>query len=429
MGQPLQKTPEETKQHALQEFEQILKKASEKKASDLHLKAGLPPIVRVNGNLYYLGDGNQDATRLTNAQLENFVFALMNPRQRERYDRSEEVDLGYEIPPFGRFRINICQQRSNPRLVCRHIPDAIKGLGELGLPSAVKQLCEASRGLILVTGTTGSGKSTTLASMIDSIARSRSCHILTIEDPIEFVFKDRKSVVTQREVGLDTLNFGHALKYALRQDPDVILVGEMRDEETISMALNAAETGHLVLSTLHTQNATETVNRILGSVSEGMQAAVRAQLAGILIGVVSQRLIRRKDGKGRIPAVEIMLNNIRIREMISDPARTVSLHNAIEESNSSGMQSFDQSFMHLFKKGLISKEEALTNCSNVRDFQMKLQGVVGGDWREDDQDTAMDRANEVKSALAGESDAVIEVEFGDIVQNTKLPNTPEDPEK
>jgi twitching motility protein PilT len=227
--------------------------------------------------------------------------------------------------------------------------------------------------MILVTGATGSGKSTTLAAIIDYIARSRSCHIVTIEDPIEFVFKDRKSIVTQREVGMDTQNFVQALKYALRQDPDVLLVGEMRDEETIMMALNAAETGHLVLSTLHTVDAAETINRVLGSVSAGMQAAVRSQLGSVLVGVVSQRLLRRKDNKGRIAAVEILISNQRVKDMISDPARTTDLARVIEESNSVGMQTFDQSLMSLFQLGLISKEEAMNSCSNLRDLKAILK--------------------------------------------------------
>jgi len=362
----------------------------------------------VNGNLFYLGDGAEDASmgRLTNADLTKFAHALMTPRQKERYETGEEIDLGYEIPGIGRFRINICQQRSNPRLVCRHIPDTIKSMKDLGLPAGIEGLTTAKRGLILVTGATGSGKSTTLASIIDHIARSRSCHILTIEDPIEFVFKDRKSVVTQREVGLDTRNFAHALKYALRQDPDVILVGEMRDEETITMALNAAETGHLVLSTLHTVDASETINRILGSVSEGMQAAVRAQLASVLVGALSQRLIRRKDGKGRIPAVEVLTSNARVKDLIADPQRTSELHRVIEESANSGMQSFDQSLMNLYKAGLITKEEALGNCTNVRDFQLRLQGVVGGDWLDSDKANSVDRAAQVRDAMANENQSI-----------------------
>ncbi|MFM8270093.1 MAG: type IV pilus twitching motility protein PilT, partial [Pseudomonadota bacterium] len=234
---------------------------------------GLPPIVRVNGNLYYLDTTDTGiVTRLTPDQLSLWALALMNSRQKERFENGEEVDLGYESTTAGRYRINICQQRSNTRLVCRHISAKIKNFEELHLPAVMEELASLHRGLILVTGTTGSGKSTTLAAIIDSIARNRSCHIITIEDPIEFNFKDRKSIITQREVGLDTGGFTKALKYALRQDPDVILIGEMRDEETIRMALAAAETGHLVLSTLHTVDAVETINRILSSVDGSIQS-------------------------------------------------------------------------------------------------------------------------------------------------------------
>lgn len=337
----------------------------------------MPPIVRVNGNLFYLGDeSKENITRLTPEHLRVWVNALLNSRQKEAYEAGEEIDLGFELQSGGRFRINICQQRGLPRLVCRYIPDRILTIDELGLPPAVKQLALSARGLLLVTGATGSGKSTTLAAIIDHIARTQSCHIVTIEDPIEFIFKDRRSVVTQREIGIDTRTFPKALKYALRQDPDVILVGEMRDEETVEMAINGAETGHLVLSTLHTNDASETINRVIGSMPSKSNAAVRAQLASTLIGVISQRLIPRADKKGRIAAHEIMVCNARVREMIIDPERTISIRTAIEESENIGMCSFDQSLMRLYRQKLISEEEALANCTNVRDFQMRLQGVV-----------------------------------------------------
>lgn len=378
------------------------------------MKAGLPPIVRVNGNLYYLGEeAGEQISRLSNDQLLDFAYSLMNERQKLRYEQGDEVDLGFELLGAGRFRINLCQQRSFPRMVCRHIPDAIKTIKELDLPPVVEDLTLHHRGLVLVTGATGSGKSTTLAAMIDHIARSTSSHIITLEDPIEFSFKDRKSIVTQREVGLDTKNFAQALKYALRQDPDVILVGEMRDEETILMAMAAAETGHLVLSTLHTTDASETINRILGSVSTGMQAQARAQLASVLLGVISQRLLPSIDGKGRVAAVEILVSNQRVKDMIADPKRTSDLHRVIEESKSVGMQSFDQSLMELYKTNKITKEEALNNCTNLQDFQLRLDGVVAGDWQEKEAPQAVSRAQRIKDALSGEravSD-VIEIEM------------------
>jgi len=396
----------------------MLRKATEKKASDIHLKSGLPPIVRVNGHLYYLGDDKAEgAGRLTSQQLGSFAQVLLSPRQLEKYENGEEVDFGYEIPGVGRFRVNLCQQRSNPRMVCRYIPDQIQTMKELFLPPSVELLASTQRGLILVTGATGSGKSTTLAAMIDHIARTQSCHIVTIEDPIEFVFKDRKSVITQREVGLDTRNFAMALKYALRQDPDVILVGEMRDEETIMMALSAAETGHLVLSTLHTLDATETINRILGSVSTGMQVQARMQLAAVLVGVVSQRLLKRKDGKGRIPAVEVLISNVRVKDMIADPSRTQDISRVIEESQSAGMQSFDQGLMVLFQRGLITKEEALLNCSNVRDFQMRLEGITSGDIR-NAEDQAANRQEQIKELLNAH-EGPIEVDFSPVAASKK----------
>jgi len=370
---------EQTTEQFLEHFEDILKKAVERRASDIHLKSGLPAVVRVNGQLYYLGDdGTDNPPRLSSHTLSGFAKLLMTAPQALRYEEGEEIDCSYEMSGLGRFRINICQQKGNTRIVVRHIPDSIKSIDELGLPSVLRDLCAHKHGLILVTGSTGSGKSTTLAAMIDHIARNRSCHILTIEDPIEFSLKDRKSVVTQREVGLDTKSFSRALKYALRQDPDVILIGEMRDEETIQMALTAAETGHLVLSTLHTNNATETINRILGTVPTGSIDNVRLQLATVLLGVVSQRLIKKANGKGMIAATEILVSNARTKELISDPHRTSELSKVIATSGNLGMQSFDQCLLKLVQSKQISKEEAFNHCTNVQDFQLLYDGVSGG---------------------------------------------------
>lgn len=363
-------------------------------------------MVRVNGNLFYLGDDSgENIVRLTDEQLDHWSNTLMNQRQLEAYSNGEEVDLGYEIPGGGRYRINLCQQRGRPRMVCRYIPDAIRGLDELNLPKAVTQLLNAKRGLILVTGATGSGKSTTLAAMIDHIARTRSCHIITIEDPIEFAFKDRRSIVTQREVGMDTASFSKALKYALRQDPDVILVGEMRDEETIHMALTAAETGHLVLSTLHTNDATETINRILASVQGDTQASTRMQLSSVLVAVISQRLIPRLDKKGRVAAVEILVNNTRVSDLILDPARTPEIRGVLDESTDIGMQSFDLSLMEHCKNNVISEEEALAQCTNPRDFKLRLQGVTSGDWNNKGGQAAA-------SDIGSLSEQIIEIEEG-----------------
>ena len=274
------------------------------------------------------------------------------------------------------------------------------------------------RGLVLITGTTGSGKSTTLAAMIDYIARNRSCHIITIEDPIEFSFKDRKSIITQREVGLDTEGFTKAVKYALRQDPDVIFIGEMRDEETMRMALSAAETGHLVLSTLHTLDATETVNRILSSVGSQSQEQMRHQLAATLNGVVSQRLIRKKDGGGRIPAVEILVSNIRVKDMILDSSQTQDLPRAMEQGKHIGMQTFDQSLMDLYQKGLISEEEALHHCSNIQDFQLRLQGVVPGQWDGKSSEVTKSRKQKVEEAIRSKNENEEKVEL-DVLEPKK----------
>lgn len=339
--------------------------------------------------------------RLSHFELNDFCYQLMNERQRAKYENGEEVDLAHEILGIGRFRINICQQRSFPRFVCRLIPEQIKGFSELGLPPVVEELAMSGRGLLLVTGATGSGKSSTLAAIVDHIARNTSSHIVTLEDPIEFSFKDRKSIVTQREVGIDTKNFAQALKYALRQDPDVILVGEMRDEETILMALSAAETGHLVLSSLHTNDSVETVNRILGSVSAGYQARLRGQLASVLQGVISQRLVSRADGSGRVPALEILIANQRVKDMILDPKRTLDLHRAISESSNIGMQTFDDNLMKLYREGVITKEEAINNCTRLQDFQLKLEGVLSGINVEKSSERKS-RAQKIQEALESE---------------------------
>ncbi len=408
----LEQTPEQSLEH----FEDILKKAVERRASDIHLKSGLPAVVRVNGQLYYLGDDDTDnPPRLSARTLTGFAYVLMTAIQADKYEDGEEVDCGHELPGFGRFRINICQQKGNTRIVVRHIPDTIKSIDELQLPAVLKDLCAHNRGLILVTGATGSGKSTTLAAMIDHIARNRSCHILTIEDPIEFSLKDRKSVVTQREVGLDTKSFSKALRYALRQDPDVILIGEMRDEETIQMALAAAETGHLVLSTLHTNNATESINRILGTVPPEAQDNIRLQLASVLVGVVSQRLLKRADGKGMCAATEILVTNARAKELITDSARTSELSKVIETNANLGMHSFDQCLIKLLKSKQITKEEAFNHCTNVQDFQLMYDGVSGGQITPagGGEGKVLSRKDRIKEAMSVDPDKleVIELEL------------------
>ena len=354
------------------DLNEILSVGLKSGASDIHLKAGLPPIYRIDGTLRPL----PKAPRISPEQTEQITEEIMNDLQREQFEATYEVDLAYGVPGLGRFRVNAFTQRGSISLVFRAIPFDIKNLDDLMLPSVIKKMAMANRGLILVTGATGSGKSTTLAAIIDYINTNRKSHIVTIEDPIEFLHRDKKSIINQREVGSDTLGFQPALKSALRQDPDVIMVGEMRDHETIETALTAAETGHLVLSTLHTVDATETINRIISVFPPYQQRQIRIQLAAVLRGVISMRLVPKLDGKGRVPAVEIMVASARVRLMIDDKEQTKLLPEAIQQGHESyGMQTFDQSLMGLMKSKKISFEEALRQCSNPDDFKLKVSGV------------------------------------------------------
>jgi twitching motility protein PilT len=301
---------------------------------------------------------------------------MMSNRQKQRFKEVSEVDIGYGVEGLGRFRANIFQQRGTVSIVLRVIPEQTRSTAELGLPPIIDKITEERRGLILVTGATGSGKSTTLAAMIDRINARRGGHIVTIEDPIEFLHRDKMSFITQREVDVDTRSFAEALRGALRQDPDVILVGEMRDHETIETALTAAETGHLVLSTLHTLDATETVMRIVSSFPSHQQKSVRIQLAGILKAVISMRLVRAARGPGRVAAVEIMVSTALIRDYIINEEKTYLIREAIAAGTSQyGMQTFDQSLFHLVQAGLISLEEALHNASNPDEFRMRISGI------------------------------------------------------
>jgi len=354
------------------ELNEILQIALRGGASDIHLKAGLPPMFRVDGALVPLKDGK----RLPPEEVAHMVHGIMNETQREKYAKTNEVDLAYGVPGLGRFRVNVFQQRGTMGAVLRVIPFKVLSIRDLMLPPVLEKVATESRGLILVTGTTGSGKSTTLAAMIDHINSTATHHVMTIEDPIEFLIRDKRSIVNQREIGVDTMSFGQALKSALRQDPDVILVGEMRDLETIETALTAAETGHLVLSTLHTLDATETINRIIGAFPPYQQKQVRLQLAAVLRAVVSQRLVARADGKGRVAAVEVLRMTARVRELIEDKDRTKELHDAIQDGHLSyGMQSFDQSLMQLVGKGLVTYEEAHRQATNPDDFALRFSGI------------------------------------------------------
>lgn len=355
------------------ELNEILQIAIRAGASDIHLKAGLPPMFRVDGALLPL----KDAQRLPPEEIARMAFGIMNDFQKERYKQQSECDLAYGVPGLGRFRVSVFQQRGTTGMVFRVIPFRIRSIDQLMLPKVLEKIAMSERGLILVTGTTGSGKSTTLAAMIDHINTHKTNHIMTIEDPIEFLIRDKRSVVNQREVGVDTLSFGQALRSALRQDPDVILVGEMRDLETIETALTAAETGHLVLSTLHTLDATETINRIVSVFPPYQQKQVRLQLGATLRAVISQRLVPRADGKGRVAAVEVLICTSRIRELIEDKDRTKEIRDAIAQGHVSyGMQTFDQSLMALLKAGLITYEEALRQATNRDDFALRVAGIA-----------------------------------------------------
>ncbi len=360
-------------------FEEILRSAMSKGASDIHLKAGIMPVIRRHGILRPLA---ANLPHLSGEDIEGMAMALMDERQKRHFQEFKEVDLGYGISGLGRFRVNVFRQRGTTRMVIRNIPHTVPSFEDLNLPAMVKKIANQERGLVLVTGATGSGKSSTLAAMIDEINRNKNKHILTIEDPIEFLIRDRKSIITQRELGVDSTSYARALRAGLRQDPDVILIGEMRDRETIEIALLAAETGHLVLSTLHTLDATETVNRIVAAFDPHQQGQVRLQLAAVLKSVISQRLARKKDGTGFAPAIEILVNNQRVREMIEKPNQTGDIRMAIEEGQSSwGMQSFDQSLMDLLVNDVIALPEALALSRSPEDFKIRLAGITAMDGK------------------------------------------------
>ena len=350
----------------------LLKLATEQGASDLHLKVGSHPVIRVNGRLHPM----IDQKRLMQEDTIAMAFSIMSARQKQKFKDHFEIDMAYSVPGLGRFRCNVFQQRGTVGMVLRVIPVKILTLRELNLPAVLEQIAQERRGLILVTGTTGSGKSTSLAGVIDFVNAHRTEHVMTIEDPIEFLHKDKKSLVNQREIEVDTKSFSYALRSALRQDPDVILVGEMRDHETIETALNAAETGHLVLSTLHTVDATETINRIISIFPPHQQKQVRLQLGAVLKAIVSMRLVPRKDGNGRVPAVEVLRSTPYIRDCVENKEKTKLIQASIAQGTSQyGMQTFDQSLYNLFQNELISFEEALRQSSNPDEFKLKVSGI------------------------------------------------------
>jgi twitching motility protein PilT len=353
-------------------IDDLLKIACESKASDLHLKVGNYPNIRVDGVLQPI----LETKRLTAEDTLNIALSMMTNRQKQKFKENAELDMAYGVMGLGRFRCNFFQQRGSIAIVLRVIPTHIYSILELNLPKVIERLCEEQRGLVLVTGTTGSGKSTTLAAMIDQINSNRTEHIITIEDPIEFLHRDKKAFVNQREVEVDTKSFGDALRSALRQDPDVILVGEMRDLETIQTALVAAETGHLVFSTLHTLDATETIHRIIAVFPPHQQKQIRLQLASVLRAVISMRLVRKADGIGRVPSVEILIATEYIRDCIINQEKTRLIREAISAGTSQyGMQTFDQSLYNLYMGKLITYDEALRQASNPDEFRLRVEGI------------------------------------------------------
>jgi len=352
-------------------IKKILEEMINQGASDLHLKAGLPPVVRVDGKLRHLG-----IDRSSPKDLEDIASQILTPSQKERFTKTREVDFAFGVSGLARFRANYYVQRGSIAMVFRHVPVDIKSVDELSLPPVLKELALRPRGLIFVTGTVGSGKSTTLTAMVSEINKTANKNIITVEDPIEFLHHDEKSIINQREIGSDTSSFHEALRHILRQDPDVILIGEIRDALTMEIALMAADTGHLVLTTLHTVDATQTINRVISFFPPHQHQEIRYLLAATLQAVVAQRLIPLKEGKGRVPAVEVMIVTSSIREYIIDPDKTPLISQAIREGVSShGMQSFDQSLMKLLTDGKISMEEALKSSSNPHEFSLRLKGI------------------------------------------------------
>jgi twitching motility protein PilT len=355
------------------DINQLLKASAAKGASDLHMKVGSPPVFRIHGKLVPF-----DSVDKTNVEdVMAVAKTVMSPAQIEAFRKKNDLDFAYSVPGLGRFRCNAFVQRGAIGFVFRLIPFNIPSFEDLNLPNVIAKVTMEERGMVLVTGITGSGKSTTLASMINFINARRSANIVTIEDPIEYLHRDQRCIVNQREVGADTSSFTYAMRAALRQDPDVILVGEMRDMETIETAMGAAETGHLVLSTLHTTDATETVNRIISVFPPHQHSQIRNQLSSIIKGIISQRLVPKSDGKGRVPAVEVMLGTSIIKECINDEIKTKSIPEYIAQGKLHyGMQTFDQSLFDHYSAGSISYEDALRNATNPEDFKLKVKGIA-----------------------------------------------------
>jgi twitching motility protein PilT len=357
------------------ELNELLTMLVNQEGSDLHLRVGEPPVFRIHGSLV-----RTDFPRLTPEDTERLIFSICNEERREHFDKNMELDLSHEIRGVSRFRVNVFRQRGHIGSVMRAIPIKIKTIDDLMLPAITKDICLRPRGLVLVTGPTGSGKSTTLAAMVDHINRHRRCHIITIEDPIEFIHEDKMSAVNQRELGMDTHSFAAALKHVMRQNPDVILVGEMRDLETISLAITAAETGHLVFATLHTTDAPQTIDRVIDVFPPEQQAQIRMQLSVTIQSIISQTLLPRQDQVGRVAAFEVMVATSAIRTLVRE-GKTHQIYTDIQSGGEHGMQSLDQHLIELLRKKMISYDDALGKSSNPREFEQraaKLLGIGGG---------------------------------------------------
>lgn len=357
-------------------LKQMLVQMLNRRASDLHLRVGIRPHLRVDGKLEPVA-----ADAITIDEMENIVGQILSEKQLDRFRRKNEMDLALSVAKLGRFRINLFRQRGTSGVAIRAVNTNVPSFEELNLPDILKNLAEEKRGLIIVTGTTGSGKSTTLAAMIEYMNANRVDNILTVEDPIEYIYRDKKCIICQREVGADTESFASALRHSLRQDPDVIMIGEIRDIDTMSIALTAADTGHLVLTTLHTLNSVETVSRIISFFPPHQHQQIRLLLAGTLQAIVCQRLLSRSDMPGRVPALEILTSTAAVREYLMDQEKTAGIPDLIEQGEQYGMISFDQSIMKLYRAGMISFEEAMNQCSNPDDFDLRVRGVTGASDR------------------------------------------------
>ncbi len=354
-------------------IEQLLREMVNRKASDLHLRVGVPPVYRINGALQRLFD-----VRIDGAMMDSFLDDIMNRDQKQRFEANKECDFAVGARDMGRFRVNVFRQRGTIAVVIRHIKAKIPAFEELHLPEIIRDLALTKRGLVLVTGTTGSGKSTTLASMIDYINQKESVNVITVEDPIEYLYKDNVAIISQREIGVDTLSYANALRAALRQDPDVLLVGEIRDLETMQIALTAADTGHMVFATIHTTNAVETIHRVLSMYPPHQHDEVRLLLAEVLAGIISLRLLPTKDGKGRVPAAEILVNTGAIKEYIQDKNKIDMVEQAVAEGHIQyHSQTFDQALLELYQNNQISLETAMNAATNRDDFDLKIRGISG----------------------------------------------------